>query len=258
MPMEPAPRPARESLVFETALAPLEAPAWLAPELQAMGVELEPGDDQKLGQFLAILLAANERLNLTAIKQPEDAWRKHIFDALTLIPLLAHLPEGSRVADVGSGGGVPAIPLAIACPSLRFTLVEATGKKASFLEQVSAALGLTNVEVIADRAETLGQNFHTGGQREAFDAVMARALGKLNVAAELTVPLAKLGGHVLLVKGEKLDEELAEGKRALALLGAEHAQTIATPTGRIAVLEKVKRTPRSYPRPAGEPKRKPL
>lgn len=248
----------RAALSFNTDVAPLAVPGWLGSDLAAINIELEPGDPERLGRFLAILLEANKVLNLTAITEPEDAWRKHIFDSLTLIPVLANLADGATVADVGSGGGVPAIPLAICLPALRFTLIESTQKKAAFLRVAAGALSLANVEVVNDRAEEVGQQHRGDGGRESFDAVTARALGRLNVSAELTVPLAKPGGVIVLVKGEKAEEELVEAKNALGLLGAVHVDTIQTPTSRIVILEKTTRTPRTYPRESGEPKRKPL
>lgn len=248
----------RPPLEFRTDTDPLAAPEWLAAALAEISIEPDPGDTERLGRFLALLLDANSSLNLTAITEPDAAWRKHIFDALTLIQVLAELPKGAMVADVGSGGGVPGIPLAICLPHLRFALIEATGKKADFLRAAAAGLELDNVLVINDRAEAVARSHKDQLGRERYDAVIARALGRLNVAAELTVPLAKPGGVIALVKGEKADEELAEAGPALGLLGARHAGTIQTPTGRIVVLEKATRTPRTYPRAAGEPKRKPL
>lgn len=220
-------------------------------------MSFDDGDLERLGRFLALLLTANERCNLTAITEPAQAWIKHIFDALTLIPLLSEIEEGGCVADVGSGGGVPAIPLAICLPGLRFTLFEATAKKARFLESAIAALALGNAAVENLRAEDAGQDHKR--HRERYDAVTARALGRIAVSAELTVPLAKVGsGRVLLVKGERAEEELAEAKQALHLLHAAHAGTVETPTGRIVVLTHARKAPRDYPRRTGEPKRRPL
>lgn len=231
-----------------------------------LGVEFEPGDLDRLAGFLAILLDANARTNLTAITDPAEAWLRHILDALTLLPMLAELSDGARVIDVGSGGGLPALPLAIVSPRLEFTLLEATGKKVAFLREAIADLGLGNARVIQARAEQAGQDrgarnpdgTRSGGLREAFDAVTARAVGRLAVVAELTVPLAKPSGLVLLVKGRRADEELAEAAEALAILGARHAGTVDTPTGRVVVLEKSCLTPRTYPRRDGDPKRAPL
>lgn len=232
-------------------------PAGFVEAARELGVEFEASDLERLGRYLAMLLAANEVVNLTAISDAEQAWTRHVLDSLTLMAPLSELEEGARVIDVGSGGGLPGIPLAICMGHLRFTLLEATGKKAQFLRAASAALGLTNVEVVNERAEAAGQDHRD--HRERYDAVVARAVGPMSVIAELTVPLAKEGtGRVLLVKGQRAEEELASAKAALHLLHAVHAGTIETPTGKIVVLEKPRKTPRAYPRAAGEPKRRPL
>lgn len=246
----------RPALIFDTSAPALPPTPGFMVAAEAFGLTFEEGDLVRFGRFLSLLLEANKGVNLTAITDPAQAWDRHVLDALTLMPILAELPNGSRVADVGSGGGLPAIPLAIALPRLRFTLIEATGKKAAFLRTAIAALGLTNAEVVAERVETVAQD--QSGHRESYDAVTARALGRLLVAAELTVPLAKVGGRVLLVKGQKAEEELAEAAPALTMLGAVHAGTLETPTGRLVVLEKTGRTPRTYPRRPGDPKRAPL
>lgn len=234
------------------------------------GVAFDPGDVERLGLFLALMLETNKTHNLTAITDPAEAWIKHIFDALTLMPFLAGLEEEQaeggaaagaearpiKVVDVGSGGGVPGIPLAIVLPRIRFTLLEATGKKAEFLRAAAEQLGLANVEVVQERAERAGQDHRV--HREKYDAATARALGHLAVVSELTAPLVRSGGLVLAVKGAKADQELAESAKALGLLRAEHVQTTQTPTGRIVVLRKIAPTPRTYPRRDGEPKRAPL
>lgn len=237
-------------------LEPLAAPESFLSAADALGVVFDDGDVERLGLYLALLLEANRAFNLTSITEPEEAWNRHILDSLTLMALLAELPEGARVADIGSGGGAPAIPLAIVMPHLRFTLIEATGKKADFLRDAAKRLGLKNIEVVNERAETVGQDHKR--RREVYDAVTARAVGKIAVVAELTVPLAKVGGQILLIKGEKAPEELEAAAGALDLLRASCAGVVETPTGRIVVLEKLAKTPRDYPRRPGEPKRAPL
>lgn len=244
---------------------PLKPTSEFIEAAAAQGIEFEDGDLGRLGTYLALLLAVNETTNLTAITDPALAWMRHVFDSLTLIPMLAALPEGASVIDVGSGGGLPGVPLAICVPAVKFTLLEATGKKTDFLRGVVGALGLSNVRVVAERAEVAAQDRgergasgREGGHREAYDAVMARAVGRLPTLLELTVPFAKIGAPILLIKGEQAATEVEEAKGALHLLKAVHVDTIATPTGRVVVIEKGASTPKLYPRGDGEPKRVPL
>ncbi len=185
-----------------------EMPDSVAQALRAQGLELEPGDPVQLRAYLQALLEANERFNLTAVTDPAQAWERHIQDSLTLVPFLAS-SGAQRVIDVGSGGGLPGMPLAIAMPAVRFTLLEATGKKAQFLRETAQALGLHNVEVLQERAETAGQDHHA--HRAMYDAVVSRAVGRLSVLAELTVPFAKEGGHILAIMGEQAFDNLTYG-----------------------------------------------
>jgi 16S rRNA (guanine527-N7)-methyltransferase len=212
----------------------LSVPAGFREHLVALGAPLDESALARLGDYLARLLAANALMNLTAIAEPAAAWERHAADALSLVPLLAELPAGARVADVGSGGGLPGFPLAIARPDLHFVLIESTQKKARFLSDVAAALGFANVEVSAERAEVLAKG-PLGG---SFDVVTARAVARLSALLPLTAPLAKEGGTLLLVKGQRAEEELAEAARLLGKLGVTHERTVATPTGRIVVLRK--------------------
>jgi 16S rRNA (guanine527-N7)-methyltransferase len=258
---------------------PLPPPLEPTPEfVQAAaedGVEFEPGDLERLGRFLALLLEVNRQFNLTAVTEPAEVWMRHALDSLTLLGPLAMMaadeeqtPEGEtstggggprdgplRVIDVGSGGGLPGLVLAIVLPDVQFTLLESTGKKAEFLMHAAKALGLPNVQILNERAEKAG---HDPSHRERYDAAMARAVGPLAVIAELTVPLVRVGGQVLLIKGARAAEELLEARQALYMLHVQHAGTIETRTNRLVVLEKMRKTPRVYPRREGEPKRAPL
>jgi len=253
----------------------LQPPAEFLPALAGLGIELEPGEPEKLGLYLALLLEANQTTNLTAITDPAAAWTRHILDALTLLPVLSELPEGAQVIDVGSGGGVPGLPLAITMPHLRFVLLEPTGKKATFLQQTAAALGLTNVKVLNKRAEQVGQD--KANHREKYDAVVSRAVGPFNVIAELMIPLCKQGGIIAAIKGARAEAEVAhangafvqvvrnesEGiiKNAFSAIGALGARLLEirdTPTGKIVILDKPSKTPKLYPRKDGEPKHNPL
>jgi 16S rRNA (guanine527-N7)-methyltransferase len=230
-------------------------PAEFHAQVEGLEIAFDEGDVDRFARYLGLLLDASRQFNLTAVTDPDEAWVRHIADSLTLLPLLASL-GASSVIDVGAGGGLPGIPLAIAMPDVRFTLLEATGKKARFLEETAAALGLANVAVINDRAETAGQDRDV--HRERYDAVLARAVGRLPVLLELTVPLARIGGHVLAIKGEQADAEVAEAKAALHALHAKVVETRRTATGTIVVVEKARRTGKMYPRRPGEPKRAPL
>ena len=213
----------------------------------------EPAATQ-LRRFLERLLETNRSFNLTAITDPAEAWDKHVLDSLTLLPDLRELPEGSRVVDVGSGGGLPALPLAITLPGLRFTLLEATAKKARFLEQTATELGLANVSVVCERAESFGR----GPERERFDATSSRAVSRLPVLLELTLPLIRVGGLCLAIKGEQAAREVAEAKNALQVLRAEVEDTRRTASGVVVRIRKIAKTPLKYPRRPGEPKRAPL
>lgn len=232
-----------------------------------LGIAFEPGDLDLLGRFLAMMLETNKTTNLTAITDPAQAWLKHILDALTLVPAIASIEQppagepnlddiGPSLIDIGSGGGVPALPLAIVMPKLRVTMVESTNKKADFLEGVARELHLPNTRVLRSRAEVIGHERRE--HRELYDFATARALGHLAIVAELCGPLVRPGGVVIAVKGQKADQELEESRKALGLLGLRHVETADTPTGRLVILEKTTRTPRTYPRRVGEPARVPL
>ncbi|MCH2146156.1 MAG: 16S rRNA (guanine(527)-N(7))-methyltransferase RsmG [Phycisphaerales bacterium] len=220
-----------------------------------MDIQFEGDDLDRLGHWLELLVAGNERMNLTRILHPEDAWHRHVLDSLSLLPMIATAGARSLI-DIGSGGGAPGIPLAVVCPELRVGLVETTGKKATFLEETVGVLGLENVTVFNDRAERLAA--HGEPQREAWDIVTARAVGRLPVLLELTVPFARVDGHVLAIKGGQADEEIEEARAALHRLHVSVVETVRTTTGTIVVIEKPRPTPKCYPRGAGEPKRSPL
>ena len=218
-------------------------------------IELDPGDEDRLAVHLDALLEANERFNLTAVRDPEQAWVRHVADSLSLVPFVAE--AGVREAmDLGSGGGFPGIPLAIAMPEVQWTLVESVGKKARFLQETIERLGLANVRVQQARAEDLAA-FKTG-VREQMDAVACRAVGGLASLVELAVPLLKVDGLLLAIKGEKAPEEIAAATRALRELHAEVAATHRTPTGTVVAVRKLAKTSRLYPRGQGLPARKPL
>ena len=172
--------------------------------------------------------------------------------------LLDHLGDAMTLVDVGSGGGLPGLPLKITRPDLRVTLVEADQGKAAFLVQACATLGIEGVEVLARRAEDAG---HDARYREAFDVAVARALAPMPVLVELCLPLVRVGGRLLAQKTDQ--EDLNAAQRAIEVLGGGPAEAHAAPSGArgggvVVEVRKVRATPAAYPRRAGVPSRRPL
>jgi 16S rRNA (guanine527-N7)-methyltransferase len=207
------------------------------------------------------LLKANERVNLTAIRDRDAAWQRMIVDSLTILPGLDELEADSHIIDLGTGGGLPGIPVAIARPNRRLTLLEATGKKVRLLEQFINALNLTNCQAIQQRAETLA---HEPAHREQYDAAVNRAIGQMSAVLEYSMPLLKTGGRLLAMKGPKVEQELDAAGDALDILGAGDLQVIdaypETFDNDLVIVSIIKErpTPTQYPRNASRMKQKPL
>jgi 16S rRNA (guanine527-N7)-methyltransferase len=223
----------------------------------AAGLQLSDSQLAAFSRYLDLLDAANQTMNLTRITDRAQAELLHIADALTL---LKFLPAGPHtLADLGSGGGVPGIPLAIARPDAKILLVESTRKKANFLRETAATLGLQNVEVSDQRAEDLGRS----DRRGMFHIVTARAVALLPWLIEWAMPLLRKSGKLLAMKGERAGEELAASKRAIRLLHA--GEPVVTPAplpgseGHVIIqIAKPGPTPDTYPRLASIAKGKHL
>lgn len=241
---------ARAARLARAALERLLHPRPLVPEL---------GD--RLERYVTLLLDANRRMNLTRVVEPEAIARLHLLDALSALPLLDEAAP-RRAVDLGSGGGVPAIPLALARPDVAWVLVDSVAKKAAALGEFATALGLSRVTVIAERAETLGRD---PDHRERYDVATARACAALPVLAELALPLLASGGRLLAWKGPLTDsdDELRRGRAAVGQLGGGAPRVL--PVGEPAlgghtfvVVGKERPTPAGFPRRPGEPGRRPL
>src|SRR2546423_4897134 len=232
-------------------------PLWIQLA-SAAGLTLSDEQASKLSQYLDLLLVANERMNLTRFESREAAEIAHVADALTILPFLP--PGPHKLADVGSGGGVPGIPLAIARPDAAVLLIESTQKKAAFLKDAAAQLGLANVSVSSWRAEDVGHS----NSRETCDIVAARAVGAMVFLVEWCLPLVKKGGKLLAMQGPRIAEELPAAQKAIKLLGGGPAivhpvASLPDITGHVIVeVPKLAKTDPRYPRPATIAKGKPV
>ncbi|MEZ4836341.1 MAG: 16S rRNA (guanine(527)-N(7))-methyltransferase RsmG [Caldilineaceae bacterium] len=233
-----------------------------------LGFPLSAQQSAQFQTYFELLVDWNQKMNLTAIEDLEGVQTKHFLDSLVGLPLIAgelgaSIPPQNalRAIDVGSGAGFPGIPLKIAWPSLQLTLLDGTGKKITFLQEVVKALKLTDVDVVQGRAEELGQQ---DTYREQFDLVMARAVARLNTLVEYLLPFARRGGYVMAYKGPSAAEEFMEAQKAIAKLGGETVRfaPVSVPflpeERRVLLIKKVNRTPQAYPRQRGLPRKNPL
>lgn len=219
----------------------------------------------KLRDYRDLLFRWNQRFNLTAVREPDEIDARLIADGLRLLPaldaVLATLPERVRMVDLGTGAGLPGLVIKIARPSIDITLIDATNKKIQFVQHVIDELDLDQARTIHGRAEDIGR---LPEFREQFDLATARGVAALPTLLELVVPLLDIGGAFVFPKGEQIDLELKEGKRAARTLGARidsHAllpDFPGEPVTRLVTGVKIGLTPGRYPRRAGIPNKEPL
>jgi len=202
-------------------------------------------------RYLKELLAWNKKFNLTTITNPEEIRKKHFEDSLLLLKVIPLTNQ--TVIDVGTGAGFPGVPLKIACPKIRLTLLEATRKKVEFLKHLIKILALENTEAIWSRAEDYALN-----SREVFDLAVSRAVAKLNVLCEYCLPLVKVGGTFVAYKEVAVESEIEQAKKAIEILGGKLKELKKFPERSLVIIDKVKETPSKYPRRAGMAKKKPL
>lgn len=231
---------------------------------RALGIELSSAQLAQLDQLGAALREANQRINLTRIVDPAEIETRHFLDSLTAaMPLMDKLRQGEqlRLVDVGSGGGMPGLPLKIAFPRLQVTLIESVGKKADFLRGAVEQLRLSDVTVVADRAENAARD---PTHRDAYDWATARALGSLPVVVELCAPFLAPGGLLVAQRGGDLERDLEAATPAFKALKLWtrvpteiHLDGLAARRGLI-VGEKYTATPEAYPRRPGMARKRPL
>lgn len=228
-----------------------------------LGLALTGDQVRQFQAYYEALVQWNRRVNLTSITGCEEVQVRHFVDSLTITMALDGVPwAGGRFAllDIGTGAGMPGIPLKIACPQARLVLVDSVAKKTAFLRHVVGELGLQGVEVITRRAEEMA---HLGEYRESFDLVVCRAVAALATVAELTLPFCRIGGLAVAPKKGDIEQELARAGAATAVLGGRlrgirEVNVEGLEDHVLVVLEKTAATPAAYPRRPGIPARRPL
>lgn len=230
-------------------------------ELAKIGIELSDKQMTQFEKYYELLVEWNQKINLTAITELEEVYLKHFYDSITLATTLDLGDSAYSLCDVGAGAGFPSIPLKIVYPNIDVSIVDSLNKRINFLTLLCSELELENVHLYHDRAETFGQN---KAHREKFDLVTARAVARLNVLAELCLPLVKKNGKFLALKAAKSEEEVDEAKKAIATLGGKliEESEVSLPFSEdkryIVQIEKKKETPNKYPRKPGTPNKKPI
>jgi len=231
--------------------------SWAA---ELLNLDLSEEQIAAFSRYSELLVEWNQKFNLTAIKEEKEILIKHFLDSLTCFKILPR-SGGYSLIDLGTGAGFPGIPLKIVNSAIQLTLSDSVRKKVDFCQVAAQELNLTSVQAIHSRAEDLGQEKE---YREKFDWTVARAVADMPVLVEYLLPLTRVGGKALVMKGAEIQDELHRAESALALLGGRISmlEFVSLPENSgersLVLIEKVKHTPAAYPRKAGMPAKKPL
>lgn len=228
-------------------------------KIKAKQIEIELTKEQieKYYNYMNLLLEWNEKINLTAIIEPREIILKHFVDSLTIAK---YIKDDEKLIDVGTGAGFPGIPLSIVKENTEIVLLDSLNKRINFLEEVKENLKLENITTIHGRAEEFGKNKK---EREKYDIATSRAVAPLNILLEYLLPLVKVGGKAICMKGSNI-EEIENARNALEILGGqiEKIEEITLPNSdikrNIIIVKKVKNTPSKYPRKPGTPSKEPI
>lgn len=228
--------------------------------LEKKGIILSSQQIEQFDIYYKLLVEWNEKMNLTAITDQPSVYLKHFYDSITAAFYFDFTKDYS-ICDVGAGAGFPSIPLKICFPHLQISIVDSLQKRIAFLSKLASSLRLENATFYHDRAETFGQKQEI---RESFDIVIARAVARMSVLSELCLPLAKVGGFFIGMKGANLSEEMESSEKAIKILGGEvidnyHFQLPLENSERnIIIIKKNHKTPKKYPRKPGTPNKSPI
>lgn len=226
--------------------------------LKKIDIELSKKQIEQFYTYMNLLLEWNEKINLTAITEPEEVILKHFVDSLTIS---AYIKKGSKLVDMGTGAGFPGIPLKILRDDIEITLVDSLNKRINFLNEVIKELELREISTVHARAEEFGQNKK---YREKFDIATSRAVANLSTLSEYLVPLVKLEGKIICMKGSEVKEEVENAKNAIKILGGkiEKEESFNLPNSdmkrNLVIIKKIKNTPAKYPRKPGTPAKEPI
>ena len=226
--------------------------------LNELEIYLERENIEQFYNYMKLLLEWNEKINLTAITDPKEVIIKHFIDSLTISK---YIPQETTLVDMGTGAGFPGIPLKIYRKDVKITLVDSLNKRIKFLDEVIKKLNLEGIETIHARAEEFGKNPR---YREKFDIATSRAVANLATLSEYLVPLVKVSGKCICMKGPDIEEEIQNGKKAIKILGGNISKTDSfelpnTDIKRtVLILDKVEKTPLKYPRKPGMPAKEPI
>jgi len=230
----------------------------LKEKMNKININLEEKQLQNFRKYKELLLEWNEKINLTSITDEDEIILKHFVDSAIIKKFVE---ENEKIADIGTGAGFPGIPLKIINESQEICLIDSLNKRIKFLDEIIASLELKNISAIHSRAEEIG---HNKAYRAQFDVVTSRAVAKLNVLLEYMMPLVKVGGRCVCLKGPNIKEELDEAKKCIEILGGEleKVEEITLPESdikrTIVIVKCVKQTPNKYPRKPGTPTSSPL
>ena len=223
-----------------------------------INVQLNDEQIKKYFEYMTLLLDWNEKINLTAITEMDDVILKHFIDSMTIFKYIENVES---IIDVGTGAGFPGIPIAIMKKDVKITLLDSLNKRINFLNEVCSELKINNVETIHGRVEEIGKNKE---HREKYDIAVSRAVANMSTLSEYLIPLVKIGGKCICMKGSEIEQELEQAKFAIKELGGkiEKVEKFTLPDSdmerNIIIIRKIKETPNKYPRKAGMPLKSPI